>query len=136
MISAASDASFSLYKGAHSSVFSRSNLAEQQIASLSSKGFHSRNTLEVQPSFRNSLLNTVLYCKPHLAIHFCLPSALPGFRAQSPDSQLYVTYPPFCIYIYIYSYIFFVYVSVCFKLIFCNSACNFVLRGCHFWLHL
>ena len=32
-----------------------------QISSLSSKGFHSRNTLP-QPSFRNSLLNTVL-CK-------------------------------------------------------------------------
>ena len=66
----------------------REALFFSQISSLSSKGFLSRNTLEVQPSFRNSLLNTVLYCKPQLAIYFILPSALPGFRAQSPDFQL------------------------------------------------
>ena len=49
----------------------------KEIPSLSSKGFLSRNTLEVQPSFRNSLLNTVLYCKPQLAIIlFYLPHYL------------------------------------------------------------
>ena len=47
-----------------------------EIPSLSSKGFHSRNTLEVQPSFRNSLLNTVYHCKPQLAILFYLPHYL------------------------------------------------------------
>ena len=40
-----------------------------QISSLFSKGFHSRNTLEVQSSFRNSILNTI-HCKPQLAIYF------------------------------------------------------------------
>ena len=48
----------------------------KEIPSLFSKGFLSRNTLEVQPSFRNSLLNTVLYCKPQLAILFYLPHYL------------------------------------------------------------
>ena len=74
--SAASDAPFSLFKGANSSVFSRlffRLLATAEIPSLSSKGFHSRNTLEVQPSFRNSLLNTVYHCKPQSAILFYLP---------------------------------------------------------------
>ena len=59
-----------------------------KISSLSSKGFHSRNTLEVQPSFRNSLLNTVYHCKPQSAILFYLP-LIPFWyiRAQSPDFQ-------------------------------------------------
>ena len=35
------------------------SLTTAEKSSLSNKGFHSRNTLEVQPSFRNSILNTV-----------------------------------------------------------------------------
>ena len=58
------------------------SLTTAEIPSLFSKGFHSKNTLEVQPSFRNSLLNTVYPCKPQSAIYFILPSALPGFRAK------------------------------------------------------
>ena len=61
-----------------------------EIPSLSSKGFHSRNTLEVQPSFRNSLLNTVYHCKPQLAILFYLP--------HNPFWYIYI-------YIFIYIYI-------------------------------
>ena len=47
VISAASDAPFSLYKEAHSSVFSRlkTSTTATEVHSLSSKGFHSRNTL-------------------------------------------------------------------------------------------
>ena len=75
VISAASYAPLSLYKRAQSSVFSRSNLAQQQIASLFSKGFHSRNTLEVQSSFRSSHLNTI-NCKPQSATLFYLPHYL------------------------------------------------------------
>ena len=56
--SAASKAPSSLFKEAKSSVFSRLNFTAE-ITSLSSKGLHSRNTLEVQSSFRNCLLNTV-----------------------------------------------------------------------------
>ena len=62
-----------------------------EIPSLFSKGFHSRNTLEVQPSFRNSLLNTVHYCKPQLAILFYFPHPYWYIRAQSQS----VTYAPF-----------------------------------------
>ena len=58
-----------------------------EIPSLSSKGFHNRNTLELQPSFRNSLLNTVYYCKPQSAILFYLPHPFWYIRAQSPDFQ-------------------------------------------------
>ena len=49
VISAASDAPYSLFKGAHSSVFSRlkTSTLPTEVHSLSSKGFHSRNTLEV-----------------------------------------------------------------------------------------
>ena len=60
VISAASKASSSLFKEAKPSVFSRLFFTAE-IPSLSSKGFHSKNTLEVQPSFRNSLLNTVYH---------------------------------------------------------------------------
>ena len=69
-----------------------SKLLPQQQKSFREALFTAENTL-LQPSFRNSLLNTVLHCKPQSAIYFILPSALPGFSAQSPDSQLYVTYP-------------------------------------------
>ena len=76
------------------SIFLLQPLAE--ITSLSSKGFHSRNTLEVQPSFRNSLLNTVYYCKPQLAILFYLPH-MPFWyiSAQSPDFQHICNLRPF-----------------------------------------
>ena len=65
-----------------------SKLLPQQQKSFREALFHSRNTLP-QPSFRNSLLNTVLYCKPQLAIYlaiyfisiyFILPSAFIWFQ--------------------------------------------------------
>ena len=68
------------------------NIAE--ITSLSSKGFHSRNTLEVQPSFRNSLLNTVYHCKPQSAILFYLPHYLVSEPSRLITSSV-VTYAPF-----------------------------------------
>ena len=54
-----------------------------EITSLSSKGFHSRNTLEVQPSFRNSLLNTVYHCKPQSAILFTFRLSHSGISEPS-----------------------------------------------------
>ena len=76
-----------------------------EIPSLFSKGFHSRNTLEVQPSFRNNLLNTVYHCKPQLAILFYLPHPFWYIRAQSPDFQQCCNLRPFWYHIYIYIYI-------------------------------
>ena len=73
----------------------QTEVSQTEANSLSSKGFHSRNTLEVQPSFRNSLLNTVHYCKPQSAILFYLPHPFWYIRAQSPDFQQSVTYAPF-----------------------------------------
>ena len=108
-IPAASDAPFSLFKGANASVFSRlyflasAFTTQAEISSLSSKGFHSRNTLEIQPSFRNSLLNTVYHCKPQSAILFYLP-LIPFWYNQSPVAW----FPAVCNlrpfwYIYIYN---------------------------------
>ena len=87
--SAASNTPISLFKGAHSSVPSRlflklnfyhSKEKSAKYPPSSAKGFLSRNTLEVQPSFRNSLLNTVHICKPQSAIYFILPSAFIWFQ--------------------------------------------------------
>ena len=50
--------------------FSFSHYYKQKYPPSPAKVFHSRNTLEVQPSFRNSLLNTVLYCKPQFGYLF------------------------------------------------------------------
>ena len=96
----ASNAPLSLFKGANAPVFSRLHFLLQpytaEITSLFSKGFHSRNTLEVQPSFRNSLLNTVYYCKPQSAILFYLPH-IPFWyiRARSPYFQQFCNLRPF-----------------------------------------
>ena len=78
-----------------------SKLRPQQQKSFREAPFHSRNTLP-QPSFRNSLLNTVHYCKPQSAIYFILPSAFIWFQSPVAWFPVYVTYP---LYIYIYIYI-------------------------------
>ena len=54
----------------------------------------SRNTLP-QPSFRNSILNTVLYCKPQLAIYFYFTFRIIWFQSPVAWFSVYVTYPPF-----------------------------------------
>ena len=54
---------------------------------------YSRNTLP-QPSFRNSILNTI-HCKPQLAIYFILPFRIIWFQSPVAWFSVYVTYPPF-----------------------------------------
>ena len=65
-----------------------------EIPSLFSKGFHSRNTLEVQPSFRNSILNTVYPFVSHSRL-FYLSSAFWYIRAQLPDYHSSCNLRPF-----------------------------------------
>ena len=57
-----------------------SKLLPQQQKSFREAPFHSRNTLEVQSSFRNSILNTI-HCKPQLAIYFILSFRFTWFQS-------------------------------------------------------
>ena len=70
-----------------------SKLLPQQQKSFREVLFTAENTLP-QPSFRNSLLNTVLHCKPQLAIYFIY---LPHYLVSVPSRLILslCNLPPF-----------------------------------------